>query len=203
MFLNHHEQHPLRTTCWALTMMVCLAGCHQEMANQPRVAAYDSATFFADGSGIRPQVQGTIARGQSWQHSPELTGKSGKEFVKNPHRITAERLARGQELFGINCQHCHGLAGNGDGMVVQRGFPRPPSYHIDRLRDVPDGRIFEVITQGHGRMPALGRLIAPEERWSIVWYVRALQLSQHAPEADLTDADHAALSADLDERSPR
>ena len=126
--------------------------------------------------------------------TPVTSGRRDDKLVeRNPLPITFTLLERGRELFDINCDHCHGPAGYGDGMVVQRGFPRPPSFHIDRLRDVPDGRLFEIITNGHGRMPAFRKLIAPEDRWAITAYVRALQLSQHADRAELSESDLDAL----------
>jgi len=189
------------TSLMVIVVLVFLAGCHQEMADQARVETYEQAAFFADGSGSRPQVPGTIARGQAWVPSPFTTGMSGQSYVSNPEQATPEQLQLGREQFTINCQHCHGSAGYGDGMVVQRGFPKPPSYHIDRLRNVADGRIFEVITKGHGRMPALGNLISVKNRWAITSYVRVLQLSQHIDESKLTDADRAALSKSSDDRS--
>lgn len=180
----------------ALATTALLSGCVQEMTNQPRVETLESARFFADGQGSRPQIPGTIARGQTWELTPVTTGKEDdKPIDRNPLPLTLEMLERGRLLFDINCDHCHGPAGYGDGMVVQRGFPRPPSYHIDRLRDEPDGRLFEVITQGHGRMPAFRQYLVPEERWSIVAYVRALQLSQHVNRSHLTESEQNALDA--------
>lgn len=172
-----------------------LAGCQQEMANQARVETYESAAFFPNQTASRPHVPGTIARGQTWNATVETTGMAGQKYVGNPMKISHKVLRRGREQYLINCRHCHGTAGYGDGMVVQRGFPSPPTFHQDRLRDVADGRIFEVITKGHGRMPAFGNLISVQDRWGIVAFVRALQLSQHVEASELTDSDRAALSA--------
>ncbi len=187
---------PLRHS-YALTAVatLLLAGCQQEMSNQPRVEAYESAEFFQDGIGSRRQVPGTIARGQQWVANAESTGMSGRKYMDNPLKVSRERLWHGREQFEINCKHCHGPAGFGDGTVVQRGFPSPPSFHQERLRDVADGRLFEVITKGHGRMPAFGSLISVKDRWTIVAFIRALQLSQHVEDLDLTDSDRSALSA--------
>lgn len=171
-------------------------GCRQAMDDQPSVKRYEVAAFFAEGASARPQVSGTIARGQTPQHAGDVGGKRDGNYVTtNPRPITAALLVHGQELFQINCQQCHGPAGYGDGLVVQRGFPQPPSYHQDRLRDAPDGRIFEQITFGNGRMPAFQNLIGPQDRWALVAYVRALQLSQHAPAAELSAADRDALQS--------
>lgn len=178
-----------------VVLVLLFTGCRQEMADQPRVETYEAADFFADKSGSRPQVAGTIARGQQWLASPETTGMSGRDYVRNPTEPAQQQLRHGQTLFTINCKHCHGPAGYGDGTVVQRGFPSPPSFHQDRLREVPDGRLFEVITKGHGRMPAFGKLISTGDRWAIVSFIRALQLSQNFEESKLTESDRSALSA--------
>jgi mono/diheme cytochrome c family protein len=179
-----------------LATTALLAGCVQEMANQPRIETLETARFFGDGQGSRPQVQGTMARGQSWELTPVTSGKQDdKPLDRNPLPLSFTLLERGRELFDINCDHCHGPAGYGDGMVVQRGFPPPPSYHSDRLRSEPDGRLFEVITEGHGRMPAFRQHLDPPERWAIVAYVRALQLSQYAKRSDLSESDRNALDS--------
>ncbi len=118
--------------------------------------------------------------------------------MENPSRNsrskwTAQFLARGQERYTIFCSHCHGPIGYGNGIVVQRGFPVPPSYHIDRLREMPLGTLFGVVTNGHGRMPAFSRRILPRDRWAILAYVRALQLSQNVPLSELSEKEHAQL----------
>lgn len=187
---------PLRTSYALIAVAtVLLAGCQQEMSNQPRVEAYESAAFFPDRIGSRRQTPGTIARGQQWTANAESTGMSGRKYVDNPVKVSREQLWYGRELFEINCKHCHGPGGFGDGTVVQRGFPKPPSFYQERLREAADGRIFEVITKGHGRMPAFGSLISVKDRWAIVAFIRALQLSQHAADSDLTNSDRSALSA--------
>jgi len=173
-----------------------LAGCVQEMANQPRIEPLETARFFTDGQGSRTPVPGTIARGQSWEITPVTTGKEEDQWLDhNPLPLSYGLLDQGRKLFDINCEHCHGPAGYGDGMVVQRGFPRPPSYHIDRLRDAPDGRLFDVITHGLGRMPPFRQHLGAEDRWAVVAYLRALQLSQHVRRPDLSEADLKLLEA--------
>lgn len=170
------------------------AGCVQEMANQPRVDTLQESRFFDDGMGSRPQVPGTVARDQIWEQTPETTGQAdGKPVPRIPIAVDARLLAEGRKRFGIFCSHCHGPAGYGDGMVVQRGFPQPPSYHIERLQKAPDGYLFGVITHGHGRMPRFGPRIKPRERWAIVSYVRALQLSQNASPDELNEQDRRRL----------
>lgn len=177
-----------------------LAGCVQEMADQPRIEPLEPSEFFPDGMGARSQVPGTIARGQLVEDDVVATGRKDDQPVQTiPVELTEDLLARGRERYGISCAHCHGPAGYGDGMVVQRGFPHPPSYHIERLREVPDGHIFTVISDGLGRMPALGARIEPRDRWAIVAYVRALQLSQHADASTLPDDVRNELETDADE----
>jgi mono/diheme cytochrome c family protein len=165
------------------------------MSNQPRVDTYEPAAFFADGQSVRGPVAGTIARGQLREDSAVETGReAGEQVDRIPIDVTAALMRRGQERYGIFCAHCHGPAGYGDGMVVQRGFPAPPSYHIGRLQQAPAGHLFGVVTNGHGRMPPFGRRIDPSDRWAIIAYVRALQLSQSAPLRELPAFDRAALS---------
>ncbi|WP_437201415.1 c-type cytochrome [Planctomicrobium sp. SH664] len=160
--------------------LMCL-GCVQEMANQPRVDVMEPNPVFQEIPETREPVPGTIARGRNIEVNAFTTGKDGNELVtKIPAPVTEELIKRGQSRYGIFCQHCHGPAGNGDGMVVQRGFPAPPSYHSERVRSLSDGKIFQSITEGFGRMPALGKRISLEDRWAIVAYVRALQLSQNS-----------------------
>jgi mono/diheme cytochrome c family protein len=175
--------------------LAAAGGCTQEMANQHRLEPLERSTFFGDGAGSRQQVPGTIATDQPWPGTPERSGRAnGAPVPKIPVPITEALLARGRERYGIYCANCHGQSGYGDGMVVARGFPQPPSYHQDRLRAVPDGHIFLVVKDGLGRMPALGRRIEPEDRWAIVAYVRALQLSQHATTAELSPEDMQQLA---------
>jgi len=111
----------------------------------------------------------------------------------NPLDLTPALLARGRNRFDIYCAPCHSRAGDGDGMIVRRGFPRPPSYHIDRLRNAPDGHFYQVISNGYGVMYPYGDRIDPDDRWAIVAYIRALQLSQHAPAGLLDPQDRARL----------
>lgn len=187
---------PTRSIATSLILTVlALTGCTQEMANQPRVDPLEGSAFFADGLGARPQIAGTVAQDQWVEEGKVETGKEddGKPTAKIPLEVTSELLERGQQRFNIFCSHCHGKAGHADGMVVQRGFPKPPSYHIDRLRDAPDGQLFAVITDGFGKMPSLRARITPRDRWAIVSYIRALQLSQHASEKDLPEDERKKL----------
>lgn len=175
--------------------VLVLPGCVQEMADQPRVDTLESTRFFDSGVSVRPQIEGTIARGQNWEQTPVETGKRDGEFVREiPIDVDSRLLATGREQFQIWCDHCHGMAGYGNGMVVERGFPQPPSYHIPRLREVADGHLYDVITNGIARMPKFSGRIEPSQRWAIVAYVRALQLSQEAPRERLEDEDLNSLT---------
>ncbi len=168
------------------------------MHDQPKYKPYRPSSFFDDGLSSRPLVEGTIARGHLREDPHLYTGKipgvivqtqGGKSgpayFDTYPFLITAGILQRGRERFNIFCSACHGLLGNGEGMVVKRGFRHPPSYHIDRLRQAPLGYFFDVITNGFGAMPEYADKVSPEDRWAIIAYIRALQLSQRATLAEV------------------
>lgn len=173
-----------------LSFTLLALGCQPHMVDQPRVDTLQSSAAFRDGLGQRPTVTGTIARGELPIDSPEETGLAeGKPLITNPLELSETLLNRGQQRFKIYCSPCHGAAGLGDGMVVQRGFPAPPSYHIDRLRSAPDGELFRVISRGRGRMPPFEKRIEAKDRWAIVAYVRALQLSQSADLTELPEID--------------
>jgi mono/diheme cytochrome c family protein len=187
------------------------SGCVQEMANQPRYEPLEASAAFDDGMSSRPPVPGAVARGQLELDQPLFSGKSAGQLVRElpapalEGRSLAQLLSRGQERYTVFCSHCHGQVGGGIGgspefeplvgLVVQRGFPSPPTYHQPRLRQAPLGHFFDVITNGLGRMPPHGYLIPPQDRWAIAAYVRALQLSQFAPAAELTAADLTRLNA--------
>lgn len=207
----------LHTSSWRnvfllLLPLILLAGCRQDMHNQPKYIPLRPSEFFADGQSSRKPVEGTVARGSlgndvfipaktgapAGQPSPAIapaaTGSSQNASASAdtqtgagsfPFPITAEVLARGEERFNINCSPCHGRTGYGDGMVVRRGFPQPPSYHIDRLRNAPNTHFFDVMTNGFGRMWSYADQVSPRDRWAIIAYIRALQLSQNATTADV------------------
>jgi len=176
----------------ALLLALCalLGACRQDMHNQPKYRGLRPSTFFADGSSARPLVEGTIARGTLEDDEAFYTGKVDKVTVKEfPFPIDEKVLDRGQERYNIYCSPCHDRTGGGNGMVVQRGFKQPPSYHIDRLRQADVGYFFDVITNGFGAMPDYRAQIAPRDRWAIIAYIRALQYAQHAPAADIPGGD--------------
>jgi mono/diheme cytochrome c family protein len=172
---------------------VCLmgaAGCRQDMHNQPKYRGLRPSVFFADGSSARPLVEGTVARGTLQEDDAFFTGKVDKVDVKElPFPVDEKVLDRGQERFNIYCSPCHDRTGSGNGMVVRRGYRRPPSFHIDRLRQADPGHFFDVMTNGFGAMPDYKVQIAPRDRWAIVAYIRALQLSQHASASDIPGGD--------------
>jgi mono/diheme cytochrome c family protein len=180
-----------------IPMLMLAPGCsEQDMVVQPRVKPYQESAFFVDGQSARPLVPGTVARGHLATDPAYDTGKTGDLLVAQiPARVKIDRvlLARGQERFNIYCAPCHSRAGDGQGMIVQRGFPSPPSFHEERLRDAPAGHFFNVITHGYGAMYSYASRIPPDDRWAIVAYIRALQLSQHATLDDVPPQERSQL----------
>jgi mono/diheme cytochrome c family protein len=156
------------------------------MAEQPRYDPLEASEFFADGQSARPPVENTIARGELREDEHLYAGTSnGAPAATFPFPITLEILHRGRERFNIYCSPCHSRVGDGNGMIPSRGFTRPPSFHIQRLREAPPGYFFHVITQGLGAMPSYRQQIPPDDRWAIIAYVRALQLSRNATIKDV------------------
>jgi mono/diheme cytochrome c family protein len=161
---------------------------------QPKYKPLAPTSFFDDGRSERPVVPGTVARGHLQIDELLYTGKVNGALAETfPFPITRWDLARGQERYNIFCSPCHGQLGDGQGMIVQRGFPPPPSYHEDRLRQAPVGHFFDVITNGYGRMYSYASRVSPEDRWRIIAYIRALQLSQHATVNDVPESDREQL----------
>lgn len=158
------------------------AGCRKEMWVQPKYKPLDMTEFFDDTMSSRPLIEGTVAQGQFHTNTSFYAGLAGRDLVEDfPLALTEEGLRRGQERYNIFCAVCHGPGGDGDGMVVKRGFPSPPSYHLDRLRQAPIGHFFQVISRGYGAMYPYSTRVPPEDRWLIAAYIRALQLSRAAP----------------------
>lgn len=169
-----------------LLAVLALAGCRQDMHDQPRFKPLAMSDFYTDLRSARPPVEGTVARGQVHEDTYFYTGKIGNnpgDYM--PFPATKEVLERGQQRFNIYCAPCHSRMGDGNGMIVQRGFKQPPSYHIERLEKAPLGYFFDVMTNGFGAMPSYAAQIPERDRWCIVAYIRALQLSQHATNADV------------------
>ncbi len=178
----------------AAGLALAAAGCRQNMHNQAKVKTLAESDFFADGVGARPLPAHTIARG-FLRDTPFYTGlgPDGKPLATFPFPVTRTVLERGEQRFNIFCSPCHDRTGSGRGMIVQRGYKQPPSYHIDRLRSSPVGYFYNVITEGYGVMPSYASQIPPGDRWAIVAYVRALQLAQNARLADLSPDERQRL----------
>jgi mono/diheme cytochrome c family protein len=156
-----------------------LGGCaDQSMRQQKRYETFGAADLWPDGSSARPIPRGTVAQSDSSWQAASTT----------PPAVTEALMQRGHERYDIYCSPCHGLDGKGDGMIVERGFPKPPSYHTDRLRAAPARHFFDVITKGYGVMYPYAARVTPQDRWAIVAYVRALQMSQQARLADVPEA---------------
>jgi mono/diheme cytochrome c family protein len=178
----------------AAMIVTALAGCHGDMYDQPRYDPLEKSDFFADGRASRPVVTGAIARGDLRDDEPFYSGKQDGKLVEMPPiEINQALVERGRQRFNIFCTPCHGRAGYGDGMIVRRGFRQPPTYHSDRLRGVPIGHFFDVMTNGFATMPDYAEQIPVRDRWAIAVYVRALQLSQYAQLDALDDAERQRL----------
>jgi mono/diheme cytochrome c family protein len=205
-----------------LSLALLLCGCERarrDMYDQPRDKPLAASPFFPDHRSSRPLVQGTIAHsggvfaGASSGRQQPLpvpparpvvapiisaggAGSSGPwmpSLEGVPGNVSLELLQRGRQRYDIYCSPCHGLTGDGDGMVVRRGFIHPPTYHSDRLRNAPDSHFYDVITSGYGAMFPYADRVTREDRWAIVAYIRALQLSEHAPVSALQPAERARL----------
>lgn len=191
----------LHATCrqasasFALAALLVCAGCHQDMKNEPRYEPLEQSDFFANDMSSRPLVAGTVARGELREDIAFETGKdeNGQFIAEVPLELSRELLERGQGRFNIYCTPCHARTGNGDGMVVQRGFKKPPSFHIERLREAPSGHFFDVMTNGFGAMPSYAVQIEPRDRWAIVAYLRVLQRSQNATLEDVPQDERGQL----------
>lgn len=206
---------PARRSLLAVACLLTnlLAGCDRlDMYDQPRYEPLEASNFFPDGLSARQPVEGTIARGLLRENEPFHTGKEAGKLIAripeaafqathsrdpqhfdrpygetSPAELRRALLQRGQERFDIHCAVCHGRLGDGDGMIVRRGFRKPPSYHIDRLRQAPAGHFYDVMTHGFGAMASYASRIDVTDRWAIVAYIRALQLSQHAQIDDVPE----------------
>ena len=158
-----------------------LTACRQDMHNEPRYKPLAESDFFKDHRSARPMVEGTVARGHLRIDEARYTGKiNGEEIDQFPIPITKEDIERGQTRFNVYCTPCHSRIGDGNGMIVLRGFRQPPSYYSDRLRNEPVGHYFDVITNGFGAMASYASRVQTDDRWRIIAYIRALQLSESA-----------------------
>jgi len=180
--------------CVLCLLGVLAAACRQDMHDQPKYIPLRQSSFFGDSRSARPFVAGTVARGQLRDDVLLYTGKqNGADATMFPFAIDTAVMARGRERFDIFCSPCHGRTGQGDGMIVRRGYRRPPTFHQDRLRDAPVGHFFDVVTNGFGAMPDYATQIKPPDRWAIIAYLRALQLSEHATVADVPATRRGSL----------
>jgi mono/diheme cytochrome c family protein len=180
-----------------LLVLALSAACRQDMHDQPVYEPLEPGPFFADGRASRPPIPGTVARDEGDLERPAQTGREGSTFLaRGPLPVDATLLARGRERYDVFCSPCHDRVGTGDGMIVQRGFRRPPSLHEPRLRDAADGYLFDVVTNGFGVMPRYASQVPAPDRWAIVAYVRALQLAQNAPLDRLTADERARLEVE-------
>jgi mono/diheme cytochrome c family protein len=188
----------VRAVLGTMALLMALAGCERglhQMYDQPKYKPLTPTQLFRDGNSSRPQVQGTVVY-SGGSAAGSSSGRRGASGDAEEPPVSEALLSRGRTQFEVFCTPCHSEVGDGDGMIARRGFPAPPSYHIPRLRDAPDSHFYDVITNGYGVMYPYADRIAPHDRWAIVAYIRALQLSQHAPVAVLSKADLEKLSGD-------
>ena len=170
--------------------LVLAAGCRMDMHDQPRFESYEASNFFPDGRASRVPPEGTVAQGQLRDDDLLYTGKlDGQDSELFPFPVTLDLLERGQDRFNIYCSPCHDRVGTGHGVVVRRGMKQPPSFHIVRLKEAPPGHFFNVITNGFGAMFSYASRLKPEDRWAVIAYIRALQLSQGASYGDVSQED--------------
>lgn len=183
--------------CSLLVATILMLACRNDMYDQPSKRTYEESQFFVDGASARRPVANTIARGELRTDAAFWRGTSGTLLLQRmPMAPTREMLQRGRERFNIYCTPCHGFNGDGNGIIIQRGFGPPPSYHIGRLRAAPDGHLYDVITNGYGTMYSYDSRVEAADRWAVAAYIRALQLSRHAKPGDLTPDDRAKLGSE-------
>ena len=186
----------------ALAAASLLAGCRQDMQNQPKFYPQRGSEFYTDGRSVRPQVENTVARNQMHENAYFYTGfVNGKEGDGLPFPVSMAMMRRGQERYNVYCTPCHSRVGNGAGMIVQRGYAAAGNFHTARLQAAPLGHFFNVISNGYGAMPDYSAQLTPEDRWAVVAYVKALQLSQKATEADVANGSHVEPLSAIGERN--
>ena len=186
--------HPPSSIVVFFLALTALSACRQQMANQPYHQPLEASDFFRDGMASRPPPAGTIPhRADQDSGSPDDDQAIAKSVNDFPVPLTMPLLTRGQERYNIYCSPCHDRTGSGEGMVVQRGFTKARSFHSSELRAAPVGHFFAVMTNGFGAMPSYAHAITPADRWAVAAYIRALQLSRHAPVADLASEDRDKL----------
>jgi hypothetical protein len=173
----------LCTAFCAITLSGCDMALRQDMADQPKNRPQSPSDFFSDGRSVRPLVENTVAHGAVDDDVYHVT----KDYAGYPLSVDEKLLARGEDRYKVFCTPCHGLQGDGNGMAAVRGMKHPPSYHIDRLRQAPNGYFYDVVTNGFGAMYSYSERIPPRDRWAIIAYIRALQLSRNAKVSDLPE----------------
>ena len=194
------RRHPdsSRSAALGMTFIVVLlltGACRQKMSYQPKYDPLEPSSFFADGMSARPRIAGTVARGELVANPVMETGKIGGVDADGfPFPVTESVINRGQERFNIYCSECHGRLGDGNGMIPSRGYRRPPSYHTAALRAAKTGHFFDVMTNGFGAMPPYAAQVSVSDRWAIVAYIRALQLSQNATINDVPPDQRGRLA---------
>lgn len=182
----------------SLASVAVLAGCRQDMHDQPKFYPQRGTTFYADGRSVRPQVENTVGRSQLHEDTYFYTGMAnGQEGTTMPFPVTLEVLERGQERYNIYCAACHSRVGNGVGMIVQRGYSKAANFHTFRMQAAPLGHFFSVISNGYGAMPDYSAQLTPADRWAVVAYIKALQLSQNATQSDIPAGEHALPLSDI------
>jgi mono/diheme cytochrome c family protein len=187
----------VRLAFWSCLLVAFLcSACRQDMYNQPKAKPYSQSDFFPDGTSARPIPAHAVQYHQPRENEAYYTGLMNGVLVAQlpaPLQLTREFLARGHERYDIYCAVCHGLTGEGNGQVVQRGFPAPPTYHSDRLRNAPIGHFYDVMTNGYGVMYSYASRVEPKDRWAIAAYIRALQLSRTSTIQDLPPNEQKKL----------
>lgn len=178
-------------------LVALLVGCRQDMHDQPKIEPYEASDFFADGVGSRVPPANTVSRGDLQADQAFYTGyeADGTVVAELPMELTPELLERGEVRYNIFCSPCHARTGAGNGMIVERGFAQPPSYHEQRLREMDIGYFFDVASNGYGLMSGYEAQIKPEDRWAIAAWIRVLQFSRNAPVDALTSEERQRIAA--------
>ena len=179
-----------------IAIALLLVGCRPDMTNQPKAKPLSESDFFSNGTNARQPPAHTVTRGDAREDTAFYTGQTNGTYVTQlPLKLTRDVMIRGRERFDAICAECHDRTGSGNGMVVQRGFPQPPSFHVDRLRNAPIGHFFDVMTNGYGVMYPYATRVDLEDRWAIAAYIRALQLSHNAKLSDADPAERTTLES--------
>ncbi len=186
----------LRENASLVATALLLVGCRPDMMNQPKAKPLSESDFFSNGANARHPPAHTVTRGDTHEDTAFYTGQTNGTYVTQlPLKLTRDVMIRGRERFDAICAECHDRTGSGNGMVIQRGFPQPPSFHVDRLRNAPIGHFFDVMANGYGVMYPYATRVDPEDRWAIAAYIRALQLSHNGKLSDADPAERTTLES--------